>query len=75
MVMAAISTIVCEIVSYIFQIILFKLSVEIGTFIKIILLEIIFNSLIIMIIYPLIEKLGTILERVFTKDKILTRYY
>lgn len=74
-VMSAISTLVCEIISYIFQIILFKLSFELGAFIKIILIEIIFNSMIIIIIYPIIEKTGMLLERVFKEDKILTRYY
>lgn len=74
-VMSAISTLVCEIISYIVQIILFKLSFELGAFIKIILIEIIFNSMIIIIIYPIIEKTGMLLERVFKEDKILTRYY
>lgn len=74
-VMSAISTLVCEIISYIVQIILFKLSFELGAFIKIILIEIIFNSMIIIIIYPIIEKTGILLERVFKEDKILTRYY
>ena len=75
MVMSAIATLVCEIISYIYQIILFNLPIEILPFIKIIILEIIFNSIIIMIIYPLIEKGGFALEKIFTKDKILTRYY
>ena len=75
MVMSAIATLVCEIISYIYQIILFNLPIEILPFIKIIILEIIFNSIIIMIIYPLIEKGGFALEKIFTKEKILTRYY
>ena len=75
MVMTIVATAICEIVSYIFQIILFKLSIEIGPFIKIILLEVLFNSMIIIIIYPIIERLGRILERIFTEDKILTKYY
>lgn len=74
-VMSAISTLVCEIISYIFQIILFKLSFELGAFIKIILIELLFNSMIIIIIYPMLQKAGMLLEKVFTENKILTRYY
>lgn len=75
MVMSAVATLVCEIISYILQIILFKLSFEIGAFVKIILIEVLFNSMIIIIIYPIIQKAGALLERVFTENKILTRYY
>ena len=75
MVMAAISTLICEIISYILQIILFSMSIDVWPFIKIIVLEIVFNSLIIMIMYPIIEKMGILLEKIFTKDKVLTRYY
>ena len=73
--MAAATAFVCELISYIYQIILFKLSIEIFAFIKIMLIEILFNSMIIIIIYPIIEKAGTLLERIFTEDKVLTRYY
>jgi len=75
MLMAVATTFACELISYIYQIILFDLAIEILTFIKIIAIEILFNSMIIIIIYPIIEKAGTLLERIFTEDKILTRYY
>ena len=45
------------------------------TFLKIVLIEIIFNLMIIIIIYPLIRKLGEKLEQVFNEDKILTKYF
>lgn len=75
MLMVAVSTSICELISYIYQIALFGLSIEIFTFIKIILIEVLFNSMIIIIIYPIIEKTGTVLEKIFTEDKILTKYY
>ena len=75
MLMAAATAFVCELISYIYQIILFKLSIEIFAFIKIVLIEILFNSMIIIIIYPIIERVGILLERIFTEDKVLTRYY
>ena len=75
MLMAAATVFVCELISYIYQIILFNLSIEVFGFLKIVLIEILFNSMIIIIIYPIIEKTGMLLERIFTEDKILTRYY
>ncbi len=75
MVMSAGATLICEIISYILQIILFKTSIEIWAFIKIILIEILFNSMIIIIIYPIIQKAGELLERIFTESNILTKYY
>lgn len=75
MLMSVVTTLICEIISYIIQMVLFKLSFEILAFIKIILLEIIFNAMIIIIIYPVINRLGVLLEKIFTENKILTRYY
>lgn len=75
MLMSAVATIIAETVSYILQIVLFKLSLEIGAFMRIILLELLFNTMIIIIIYPIIDKAGTLLEKIFTESKILTKYY
>ena len=75
MLMAAATVFACELISYIYQIILFNISIEVFTFIKIILIEILFNSMIIIIIYPIIQKSGLLLERIFTESKILTKYY
>lgn len=73
--MSLATTFLCELISYIYQIILFGLSIEILAFVKIILIELLFNSMVIIIIYPIIEKTGIILEKIFTEDKILTKYY
>ena len=75
MLMAAATTFICELVSYIYQMILFNISIEVFSFIKIVLIEILFNSMIITIIYPIIQKSGILLEKIFTEDKVLTRYY
>ena len=75
MLMAAATVFACELISYIYQIILFNLSIEVFTFVKLILIETLFNSMIIIIIYPIIEKSGILLERIYAKDKVLTRYY
>lgn len=68
------TTLICEIVAYIYKIIN-GASIEVLTFLKIVLIEIIFNLMIIIIIYPLIRKLGEKLEQVFNEDKILTKYF
>ena len=68
-------SIACEIVEFVMQIILFKLSVEILTVIKIVLIEAMYNVIIIIIIYPLIEKSGDVLMRIFKEKKIFTKYY
>ena len=68
------TTLICEIIAYIYKIIN-GASIEVLTFLKIVLIEIIFNLMIIIIIYPLIQKLGIKLEEVFNKDKILTKYF
>lgn len=75
MLMTAGATLACEIISYLIQIILFKLSIELLPFIKIIAIETLYNVMIVIIIYPLIEKLGEVLERIFIEKNIFTKYY
>lgn len=74
MLMVTGTTLICEIVAYIYTIIN-GASLEIMAFLKIILIEIIFNLMITIIIYPTIQKLGTKLEEIFNEDKILTKYF
>ena len=69
------ATLICEIISYIIQIIVFKLLIELFSFIRIIAIETLYNTMIIIIIYPLIEKSGEILEKVFLRKNILTKYF
>lgn len=75
MLMTAGATLICEIISYLIQIIIFKGLIEILPFIKIVVIETIYNSMLIIIMYPLIEKTGNILEKVFTEKNVLTKYY
>ena len=69
------ATLICETISYIMQIIILGTSVEILAFLKILAIEILYNTLIVIIIYPLIQKSGLLLERIFNEKNILTRYY
>ena len=75
MLMTIAATLICEVISYLIQIIVFKLSIELLPFIKIIVMETLYNTMLIIIIYPLIEKTGELLERIFNEKNILTKYY
>lgn len=69
------TTIICELISYLLQIIIFKLEIDLLPFIKIISIETLYNVMLIIIIYPLVIKLGELLERTFTEKNIFTKYY
>ena len=75
MIMTIATTLVCEILSYIIQIIVFDLLIDLLPFVKIILIEILYNSILIILLYPLIEKIGDVLEKIFKEKNILTKYY
>lgn len=75
MLMTIEATLICEIISYLIQIITFKLSIELLPFIKIIAIETLYNTMLIIILYPLIEKTGELLEKSFTEKNRLTKYY
>lgn len=69
------TTIICELISYLLQIIIFKLQIDLLLFIKIVSIETLYNVMLIIIIYPLVIKLGELLERAFTEKNIFTKYY
>lgn len=69
------ATLICESVLYIMQIAISRSSLELLSFLKIVLVETLFNVIIIIIIYPLIEKTGDLLMRTFREKRILTKYY
>lgn len=69
------STIFFEVVSYFINYVLYSVNVEILNFIKILVIEVIYNILITIIIYPLIQKLGYYIENEYKGNRILTRYF
>ena len=75
MLMVAGATFIYEIGGYIFSIIRLGVPIEIISFAKILLIEIIYNIIITVIVYPLIRKLGYALENTFKTKNILTRYF
>ena len=69
------ATIIYELGYYIFQIFKWNIAIEFIPFIKILLIETIFNVVLVIILYPLIQKAGYYLENLFKNKSVLTRYF
>lgn len=69
------STILFEIETYILNYFIINTNVEIFNFIRILLIEAIYNVLLIIILYPLIQKTGYYIENEYKRNQILTRYF
>lgn len=56
--------------------ILFKdVALEIIPSIKIVAIEMLYNSCLVIILYPIMQKLGYNIEEIFKGSNILTRYF
>lgn len=75
MFMVAGSTLIFELGAYFLNSIILNFDREFMYFAKIVIIEIIYNILLSIILYPLIHKFGYSIERVFKKTNILTRYF
>jgi len=75
MVMVICATAIFEILNYILSYIFLEINIEIFIFIKILIVEILYNSILTIIIYPLIQKFGYYIENEYKGNKILTRYF
>lgn len=74
-VMVVVATAIFEILSYVLNYLFVSINVEIFNFVKILVIEMIFNLIITIIIYPLIQKFGYYIENEYKGNKILTRYF
>ena len=75
MLMVLSSTVIVEVLNYLFKYMFEGISVEIFNFVKILVLEVIFNLLLTIILYPIIRKFGYDIENEYKGNKILTRYF
>ena len=75
MLMVLSSTVIVEVLNYLFKYMFEGISVEIFSFVKILVLEVIFNLLLTIILYPLIRKFGYLIENEYKGNKILPRYF
>ena len=73
--MGILCTIIYEAALYFMQYIVLGINVEILQFIKILSIEVIYNVIIIIILYPLMKFIGYEIENEIKGDKILTRYF
>jgi len=74
-IMYVIATVLFEIGYYGFECIKLGFEPEILRFIIILLVEAIYNSVLIIIFYPAIKRAGYYIENVFKGKKLLTRYF
>ena len=68
-------TIMHEVVLYFMQYLVLGINIQILAFIKTLLIEVIYNVIIISILYPLMKLTGYEIENEIKGDKILTRYF
>ena len=73
--MVAIVTFGYELVNMFYIIVRNGLNFNIFIFLIMIVVEVLFNVLLVMIFYPLIKKIGHYFEEVFKVKRVLTRYY
>lgn len=69
------STLLFEIGSYVLSIIMLNTNIEILSFVRIILIEVLYNAILTVILYPLIQIVGYKIENIYKGQKILTRYF
>ena len=73
--MGAICTIIYEVSLYFIQYMAFGINIEVLNFIKILFVEVIYNILLIIILYPLMKVTGYKIENEIKGNIILTRYF
>ncbi len=69
------STIICEVIHYVLSYVILTTNIEIIQFIKTLIIEVIFNLILTIIIYPIMQKSGYNIENEYKGNKILTRYF
>lgn len=69
------STCIFEIGNYILQMIELSIYVEIIPFLTTLWIEVVYNTILTIILYPMMQKLGYKIEDTFKGQKMLTRYF
>ena len=75
MAMVGLSTVIYEVGTYMLSYLILNINVEILAFTKILLVETIYNIILTIIIYPLMQLTGYDVEEEYKGTKILTRYF
>ena len=69
------ATFIFELGSYFINSIILEFEREYFAFFKILIIECIYNVLLTIIIYPIMQKIGYMMDRSFKRNNILTRYF
>ena len=75
MFMVATVTIAFELVTYLANYLILETNIELIPFALILLIELVYNLLLTIIFYPLMQKFGFYIENEYKENKILTRYF
>lgn len=75
MIMSSITTAVYEIIRVIYRYMFFSSTVGFVTFIYTLAIELVFNALLITILYPLIHKVGLLMDEAFGANETITKYF
>lgn len=73
--MGMICTVLYEVSLYILRNIIMGIDAEVIEFLRILLIEVIYNALLLTILYPIMKLTGYEIENEIKGDKILTRYF
>ena len=73
--MGTICTVLYEVALYILRNIIIGIDAEVVEFLRILLIEVIYNILLLIILYPIMKFTGYEIENEIKGDKILTRYF
>ena len=73
--MGTICTVLYEVALYILRNIIIGIDAEVIEFLRILLIEVIYNILLLIILYPIMKFTGYEIENEIKGDKILTRYF
>ena len=75
MLIVAVTTISAETIMYITNYVIQNLNIDLLTFAKILGIETLYNMILSIILYPLIQRFGYYIENEYKGNKILTRYF
>ena len=75
MLMAFGSTFLVEVLNYLLEYMFLSINVEIINFLRILAIEIVYNLILTIILYPIIQKSGYYIENEYKGNRILTRYF
>lgn len=69
------TTVIFEVVTFFINFVLYSVNVEMFNFVIVLMIEVIYNILITIVVYPLMQKFGYYMENQYKGNKILTRYF